>query len=145
MTCVVIDSSRGSRHGEGVHDTQITKEPHHAEHDPSGELRPRPADIQPGQGLQTYLSGIDATLAPYGGSFLIHGGSPQVVEGSLTCNLIVIGFPDADGAQHWYQSPAYQQLAVLRRTFAQGAVVLCRGEDADHRGLDILSRAEVAN
>jgi len=55
-------------------------------------------DIQPGQGLQTYLSGIDATLAPYGGSFLIHGGSPQVVEGSLTCNLIVIGFPDADGA-----------------------------------------------
>ncbi len=102
-------------------------------------------DIQPGQGLQTYLSGIDATLAPYGGSFLIHGGSPQVVEGSLTCNLIVIGFPDADGAQHWYQSPAYQQLAVLRRTFAQGAVVLCRGEDAGHRGLDILSRAEVAS
>ncbi len=50
-------------------------------------------DIQPGQGLQTYLSGIDDTLAPYGDSFLIHGGSPQVVEGSLTCDLIVIGFP----------------------------------------------------
>ena len=100
-------------------------------------------DIQPGQGLQTDLSGIDETLAPYGGSFLIHGGSPQIVEGSLTCDVIVIGFPDADGAQHWYDSTAYQQLAALRRTFTQGAVVLCRGEDAGHRALDILSRAEV--
>lgn len=102
-------------------------------------------DIQPGQGLQTYLRGIDATLAPYGGSFLIHGGSPQVVEGSLTCDVIVIGFPDADGARDWYDSPAYQQLATLRRTFAQGAVVLCRGEDTNHRALHILSRTEVAN
>lgn len=102
-------------------------------------------DVQFGSALEDYLTGIDDTLAPYGGSFLIHGGSPQVVEGSLTSDVIVIGFRDADGAQRWYDSPGYQQLAALRRTFAQGAVVLCRGEDADHRALDILSRAGVAS
>ena len=102
-------------------------------------------DVQPGEGLQTYLTGIDATLAPYGGSFLIHGGTPRVVEGTLTCDLIVIGFPDREGAQAWYDSPAYQRLAVLRRTFALGTLVLCCGEDADHRALDILSRAGVSS
>jgi len=119
--------------------------------DHSGEIMTRPAsyaigllhEVQPGAELADYLTGIDATLQPFGGSFLVHGGSPQVMEGSLTCDLIVIGFPAADGAQRWYHSPAYQQLAVLRRTFAQGSVILCRGEDSDHRALDILTRSEV--
>ncbi|MDN5896768.1 MAG: DUF1330 domain-containing protein [Nocardioides sp.] len=102
-------------------------------------------EIRPGEGLQTYLSDIDDTLVPYGGSFLIHGGSPQVVEGSLTCDLVVIGFPDGEGAQDWYESPAYQRLATLRRTFAQGAVLLCGGEGVDHRALDILSRRGVVS
>ena len=102
-------------------------------------------DVQCGGSLQDYLTGIDATLAPFGGSFLIHGGSPRTVEGSLTSDLIVIGFPDPDGAQNWYDSTAYQQLAALRRTFARGAVVLYRGEDADHRALDILSKADVVS
>ena len=77
-------------------------------------------DVQCGGSLQDYLTGIDATLAPFGGSFLIHGGSPRTVEGSLTSDLIVIGFPDPDGAQNWYDSSADQQLAALRRTFARG-------------------------
>ncbi|MBA2694399.1 MAG: DUF1330 domain-containing protein [Actinobacteria bacterium] len=102
-------------------------------------------DVQPGAALQAYLSGIDDTLAPFNGSFLIHGGSPNVVEGSLVGDLIVIGFPNATGAPDWYNSAAYQELAELRRTFAQGIVVLCRGEDADHRALDILSQIGVAN
>ncbi len=102
-------------------------------------------DVQPGQELRTYLAGIDDTLAPYGGQFLIHGGSPQIVEGSLTCDIIVLGFTDAHGAHHWYDSPAYQQLAAVRRTVAHGVVVLCRGEDADHRAADILTRAAAAS
>lgn len=79
-----------------------------------GEMMPRPAsyalallhDVQVGKPLAEYLAGIDESLAPYGGSFLIHGGSPEVVEGSMTSDVIVIAFPDADGAQHWYHSPA---------------------------------------
>lgn len=96
--------------------------------------------IEPGDGLQTYLTEIDDTLAPYGGSFFIHGGSPTVVEGSFSSDLIVIGFPEIDGAKDWYASPAYQRLARIRRAFSQGTVVLCRGEDADHRAVDVLSR-----
>jgi len=38
---------------------------------------------------------------------VIHGGSPQVVEGSVAYDVIVTGFTDADGAQKWYDSPAY--------------------------------------
>lgn len=96
-------------------------------------------DVRSGDELHEYLAGIDATLTPYRGTFLIHGGSPRVVEGTLTSDLIVIGFPAADGAQRWYDSAAYQRLAALRRTFAKGTVALCRGELAQHRAVDILS------
>ncbi|WP_160007803.1 DUF1330 domain-containing protein [Nocardioides sp. AX2bis] len=82
--------------------------------------------IEPGEGLQTYLTEIDDTLAPYGGSFFIHGGSPTVVEGSFSDDLIVIGFPETDGAKDWYASAAYQRLARIRRAFSQGTVVLSR-------------------
>lgn len=97
-------------------------------------------EVQPGEGMETYLSEIDDTLSPYGGTFLIHGGSPRVMEGTYTHDLIVIGFPDADGADRWYDSPKYQRLAALRQTFASGDVFLCNGEGADHRAIDILSR-----
>jgi len=149
MTCEVSTPGHRPGDGGGVHLDQAT----HLDKARSVTMpsMTRPVsyavgllhDIHPGPALTAYLTGIDATLAPYGGSFLIHGGSPQVVEGSLSSDIIVLGFPEADGAGRWYDCPAYQELPALRRTFAQGTVVLCDGEDADHRALDILERAGV--
>ena len=43
-----------------------------------------------GPPIVAYLERIDATLAPFGGRFLVHGGKVDVVEGSWPGNLIVI-------------------------------------------------------
>ena len=36
-----------------------------------------------------YLQRIDATLAPFGGRFIVHGGEVEVLEGSWPGHLIV--------------------------------------------------------
>ncbi|MGI3785163.1 MAG: DUF1330 domain-containing protein [Janthinobacterium lividum] len=95
-------------------------------------------DVERGSGIVEYLTKIDATLADYGGRFVVHGGESVVVEGTVDSDLIVIEFPEPDGATRWYHSDAYQRLARLRQTFARGAVVLCAGTEPGHRAIDIL-------
>ena len=48
---------------------------------------------------------IDATLAPFHGRFIIHGGEKEMLEGAFRGDLIVIGFPDRASARAWYFSP----------------------------------------
>lgn len=96
-------------------------------------------DVEMGPQIVEYLERIDATLAPYGGRFIIHGATPDVREGDWG-GLIVIEFPDLDRARAWYESPAYQEILPLRAEYSRGAVLLIDGEDADHAAADILSR-----
>jgi uncharacterized protein (DUF1330 family) len=46
-----------------------------------------------GPGIVEYLQRIDATLEPFGGRFLMHGGTAEVLEGSFLGNLIVYRVP----------------------------------------------------
>ena len=67
-------------------------------------------EVRMGRPIVEYLERIDATLAPYGGRFIVHGGEQEVVEGSSPGTLVVIEFPDRSRAQEWYASPAYQEI-----------------------------------
>ena len=91
-----------------------------------------------GPDIVQYLQGIDATLAPFGGSFLIHGGQPEVLEGRVQGDLIVIGFPTMAAARAWYASDAYRAILPLRTENASGEVFLIEGAPADHKATDIL-------
>lgn len=92
-----------------------------------------------GQPIVDYLRGIDATLTPFGGRFIIHGGTPTVLEGEWTGDLIVIVFPDRASAEGWYASSAYQAILPLRTGSSAGPVLLIDGVDADHRAMDVLT------
>lgn len=81
---------------------------------------------------------IDATLAPFHGRFIIHGGEKEMLEGAFRGDLIVIGFPDRASARAWYFSPAYQAILPLRTKNAQGDVFLIEGVGRQHRADDIL-------
>ena len=63
-----------------------------------------------GPAIVEYLERIDATLAPFGGRFIVHGGDFERLEGSWPGNLIVIEFPDRARARAWYDSEAYQAI-----------------------------------
>lgn len=91
-----------------------------------------------------YLEKIDATLAPYGGRFLIHGGPVERLEGAFKGDLVVIGFDDRERARAWYRSPAYQAILALRTQHATGEVFLIDQVAMPHRATDVLSRDRAA-
>jgi uncharacterized protein (DUF1330 family) len=51
-------------------------------------------DVRMGPPIVEYLERIDATLAPYGGHFIVHGATPEILEGTSPGTMVVIEFPD---------------------------------------------------
>lgn len=87
-----------------------------------------------------YLEKIDATLAPFGGRFLIHGGRVERLEGAFKGDLIMIEFDDRERARAWYRSPAYQAILPLRTQHASGDVLLIDQVAQPHRATDVLAK-----
>ncbi|MCG5439869.1 DUF1330 domain-containing protein [Micromonospora foliorum] len=80
----------------------------------------------------TYLERIDATLAPFAGRFIVHGGAIDVLEGDWPGDLIVIEFPDLQQARSWYQSSDYQEIKPLRTRHLTGELILVDGVESGH-------------
>ncbi len=96
----------------------------------------RPAALH--EDVVAYLQRIDATLAPFGGRYVIHGATPEVLEGAWPSHLVVIAFPGIEAARGWYLSPAYAAIKPLRTAHVAGDVALIEGVAPGHRGTDIL-------
>jgi uncharacterized protein (DUF1330 family) len=92
-----------------------------------------------GPAVVEYLQRIDATLAPFGGRFIVHGGEVGVLEGSWPGHLIVIEFPDRGRACAWYNSAAYQEIVALRTDNSESDVIVAEGVSDEHRATDVLS------
>ena len=95
-------------------------------------------DVRMGPPIVEYLERIDATLAPYDGHFIIHGGKPEVLEGTSPGTLIVIEFPSGAQARAWYDSPAYRAILPLRTKNSDSTVFVIEGVDRDHVATDVL-------
>lgn len=91
-----------------------------------------------GPQIVEYLQRIDATLAPFGGRFLVHGGEVEVVENSWPGHVIVIEFPDMRHVRDWYSSPAYQAILKLRTGNSQSDVIFVDGVEHPHKATDVL-------
>jgi uncharacterized protein (DUF1330 family) len=93
-----------------------------------------------GPDIVRYLEGIDATLAPYQGRFIIHGDQPEVLEGTWFGDLIMIEFPDGGSARAWYASEAYRAIQPLRARNSVGLILFIGRVSAAHQATDILQR-----
>ena len=93
-----------------------------------------------GPDIVEYLNRIDATLAPFGGRFIVHGGEADVPEGSWPGHLILIEFPDGDHLRRWYDSPAYRKILHLRTDNSARDVIFVDGISTDHRAADVLEQ-----
>jgi len=91
-----------------------------------------------GPQIVEYLQRIDATLEPFGGRFLVHGGDMDVLENEWPGHLIVIEFPDRENARDWYNSSAYRQILALRTDNSQADVVIADGVRHPHKATDVL-------
>lgn len=79
-----------------------------------------------------YLERIQATLAPFGGRFIVHGGTVDVLEGNWPGDVVIIEFPDLTKARSWYHSSIYQEIKPLRTRHLAGEAILVEGVEPDH-------------
>jgi uncharacterized protein (DUF1330 family) len=97
-------------------------------------------DVRIGPDILAYLHAIDATLEPHGGRFLVHGATPEIVEGQWPGDLVIVAFPSMDDARAWYRSPAYQAIAALRADNARCRAMLVEGVAPDYRATDVIAK-----
>lgn len=89
--------------------------------------------------IAEYLARIDATLTPHRGEFLVHGATPEAVEGEWPGNIVIIRFPSMEQARSWYESPGYQDILPLRTEHSHSIATLLEGVPAGYRAADLLA------
>jgi uncharacterized protein (DUF1330 family) len=78
--------------------------------------------------MDEYRKQVPATVAKYGGRFLVRGGAHQVVEGDWKPNrLVIIEFPSLEQARRWYDSEEYKGPLALRLKAGRTNLVMVEG------------------
>jgi uncharacterized protein (DUF1330 family) len=88
------------------------------------------ADVQitDPEGYEPYRPLAGASVARFGGRFVVRGGKADLLEGEPEpARVVVIEFPDADTARRWYYSDEYQQALKIRQANSTGRLVLVEG------------------
>jgi uncharacterized protein (DUF1330 family) len=79
-------------------------------------------------GFEAYRQAVPATIAQYGGRYLVRGGKHETLEGTWQpTRLVVLEFPSVEAARRWYASEEYQRIKPLRLQHAAGDMVLVEG------------------
>ena len=85
-------------------------------------------DVTNPAGYEAYRPLAGASIAQYGGKFIVRGGKAELVEGTQEpARLVVIEFADTAAAKRWYHSPEYQEALKIRLANSTGRVVLVEG------------------
>ncbi len=80
------------------------------------------------EGFRAYQQHVGATLAPYGGTFLVRGGAHETMEGDWHPHtLVILHFESVAQAWRWYQSREYMALSELRKQTAITRAVVVEG------------------
>ena len=85
-------------------------------------------EITEKEGYEEYRSQVPATIAAYGGRFLVRGGALEVLEGTWSPKrCVILEFPSLEQAKAWYHSPEYKPLLALRERSATTNLILVEG------------------
>jgi uncharacterized protein (DUF1330 family) len=75
-----------------------------------------------------YIRVVPATIARYGGRFLVRGGDHETLEGTWKPKRVVIlEFPSYERAREWWSSEHYRGPRELRQSASTGSLVLVQG------------------
>ena len=79
-------------------------------------------------GYDEYRKGVPATIAAYGGRFLVRGGAVETREGGWAPKrIVVLEFESVARARAWYESPEYRPLLQLRERAAKSKLIIVEG------------------
>jgi uncharacterized protein (DUF1330 family) len=69
-----------------------------------------------------------ASIAGFGGRFIVRGGKADLLEGGPAPErIVVIEFPDAETARRWYDSDEYQSALKIRQSASRARMILVEG------------------
>lgn len=78
--------------------------------------------------VDQYRSLAQATIARYGGRYLVRGGAIEAVEGGWTpTTIIIVEFPSMERARQWYRSPEYAEALIVRQTALNRRLIFVEG------------------
>lgn len=84
--------------------------------------------IQDAPTYERYKLLAPATLAIYGGKYLVRGGETTVLEGTWDPRrLVILEFASADDAKRWWSSPEYAEAKALRQSCTQTNMLIIDG------------------
>jgi uncharacterized protein (DUF1330 family) len=85
-------------------------------------------DITNPEGYKEYTAVVPATIAQYGGKFLVRGGANHVLEGEWPQRRrVLLEFPSVEAARKWWDSPEYAKPKALRKANSNGRLILLEG------------------
>jgi uncharacterized protein (DUF1330 family) len=77
---------------------------------------------------EEYRRRAPASIAKYGGKYLVRGGATAVLEGTWTPKrLVILEFPTVEQASEWWNSPEYAPVKEIRDQCADADMVLVEG------------------
>ena len=85
-------------------------------------------DVHDPARYEEYRRMVPATIAAYGGRFIVRGGTLHEMEGKWPRpRLVIVQFPDVDAAKRWWASPEYAPARALRQSISTAELVIVEG------------------
>ena len=79
-------------------------------------------------GYAGYRKLVGATLADFGGRFLVRGGDAETLEGDWRPQrIVIIEFPSVERARAWWSSPDYGAARAIRQRTATTRMIVAAG------------------
>jgi uncharacterized protein (DUF1330 family) len=78
--------------------------------------------------MEEYRKQVPATIAKYGGRYLVRGGAHEALEGEWKPNrLVILEFPTWAQARRWYDCEEYKGPRALRMKAGRTNMVIVEG------------------
>ena len=85
-------------------------------------------EVQDSAVFEEYRKLVPATIAQYGGKYIVRGGATETKEGGWTPKrVIVLEFPTMARAREWYHSAEYAPALAMRLKAAKSRTILVEG------------------
>lgn len=85
-------------------------------------------DVTNAEDYKEYARQVPATIAKYGGRYLVRGGKMELGEGEWPgSRTVILEFPSLARAQEWYASPEYAPLQPIRQANSRVRIAFFEG------------------
>jgi uncharacterized protein (DUF1330 family) len=85
-------------------------------------------DVKDPVRYEDYKKMVPASLAAYGGRFIVRGGKTETLEGTWAPGrFVMLEFPDSARARAWWASAGYAEAKALRQATSTTEMILVEG------------------